>query len=655
MKKAVLLIVSLILSVSISAVEVHAHGWAVLVGIDEYNHKEITPLMGAANDVVSLSKTLQQALGMPEEQILVYTHGRDSANRPSTGNIVKALQYVASKAKSDDLFVFSFSGHGISAGNESYLLTYYSEMGALQYTALGVTQLTGLLNDIKAEKKLIFIDACRNNPERGKGGESNLLSDAFAKGIVVKSNGPIPADRMSATLFSCEIGQRSYEWPEKRRGFFSYYLEQGLKGEASDAKGVITLGGLVSYLRQEVPDAVQRHLGVDKLQRPYVRMQGGDPGNMVLQRISGKDWDKILHERQAQLDILNQKQQDQDAARQRQEREEAEFQSRISDLDAKIRAMKDRLGTSAQQSDDSLDAMLAMVKQKEEQQKRLDALQRQREEEEAQRREEMARLKAEEMGKRIAALREDIRKYNEIISSPFGKDMKEAAWKTLVAKHPEAGKGVRAGDTEGLLFQGSGGVVNSLGMKFVYIFPGTFTMGSPANEKDRDDNELQHQVTLTKGFYMQTTEVTQGQWKDVMGNNPSYFKNCGDDCPLESISWNDAQEFINRLNRKEGAQKYRLPTEAEWEYACRAGSTTRFYFGDSESDLGEYAWYDGNSGGKTHPLAQKRPNAWGLYDMHGNVWEWCEDWYGETIHPGSVTDPIGASGGSYRVLRGGSW
>ena len=132
---------------------------------------------------------------------------------------------------------------------------------------------------------------------------------------------------------------------------------------------------------------------------------------------------------------------------------------------------------------------------------------------------------------------------------------------------------------------------NSLGMEFVLIPAGSFMMGSPSSEKGRDRDEKQHRVTLTKSFYMQTTEVTQGQWKKIMGNNPSYFKNCGDDCPVEQVSWNDAQEFIRKLNRKEGADKYRLPTEAEWEYACRAGSTTRFCFGDSDSRLGEYAWY----------------------------------------------------------------
>jgi formylglycine-generating enzyme required for sulfatase activity len=196
-------------------------------------------------------------------------------------------------------------------------------------------------------------------------------------------------------------------------------------------------------------------------------------------------------------------------------------------------------------------------------------------------------------------------------------------------------------------------ITNYPDMKFVYIPPGTFMMGSPPEEKGRYDRETLHEVTLTKGFYLQTTQVTQAQWKAVMGNNPSRFQGC-DDCPVETVFWNDVQDFIRKLNQREGKDIYRLPTEAEWEYTARAGSTTGYCFGDDESLLSEYAWYDKNSENKTHPVATRKPNAWGLYDMHGNVWEWCEDRYGD-YPSGKVTDPVGTSDGSFRVLRGGGW
>jgi formylglycine-generating enzyme required for sulfatase activity len=204
-------------------------------------------------------------------------------------------------------------------------------------------------------------------------------------------------------------------------------------------------------------------------------------------------------------------------------------------------------------------------------------------------------------------------------------------------------------------------IVESLGMTFNLIPAGTFTMGSPTDEQGRDNDERQHQVTLTKPFYMQTTEVTQGQWQAIMGTNPSNFTNCGDNCPVERVSWNDCQEFINKLNQQEGTNKYRLPTEAEWEYACRAGSTTAFANGGItelacgyDRNLAPMGWYCYNSDYATHPVAKKTPNAWGLYDMHGNVWEWCQDWYGE-YSSSPITDPSGPLSGLGRVLRGGCW
>ena len=186
-------------------------------------------------------------------------------------------------------------------------------------------------------------------------------------------------------------------------------------------------------------------------------------------------------------------------------------------------------------------------------------------------------------------------------------------------------------------------------LEMVWIPPGTFTMGSPSIEQYRDDDERQHQVTLTKGFWLGKTEVTQEQWETVMGSNPSNFK--GGRNPVEQVSWNDAQDFC-----KKAGNGLRLPTEAEWEYACRAGSAAAYCFGDSVSGLGDYVWYNYNSGSKTHPVGGKKPNAWGLYDMHGNVWEWCEDWYDEDYYASSPReDPCNSTAGPYRVVRGGSW
>jgi formylglycine-generating enzyme required for sulfatase activity len=200
----------------------------------------------------------------------------------------------------------------------------------------------------------------------------------------------------------------------------------------------------------------------------------------------------------------------------------------------------------------------------------------------------------------------------------------------------------------------------------VRIPGGTFTMGSPANEAGRDDEEgPQHEVTVST-FYMGKYEVTQKEWVSVMGSNPSNWK--GDNLPVERVSWYEALDYCNKLSELEGltpaytlsgtnvswngnANGYRLPTEAEWEYACRAGTSTPY---SSGSTVGNAAWYHDNSGSRTHAVGEKQGNGYGLYDMHGNVAEWCWDWYGR-YGSGSQTDPVGASSGFDRVMRGGSW
>ena len=209
---------------------------------------------------------------------------------------------------------------------------------------------------------------------------------------------------------------------------------------------------------------------------------------------------------------------------------------------------------------------------------------------------------------------------------------------------------------------------------FVLIEPGRFTMGSPTHELGRNSDEVQHEVTLTRPFFLAETEVTQAQWLAVMGTSPSYFAGC-DECPVIA-TWYDAVDYCNALSALESldpayevngtnviwdqsANGYRLPTESEWEYACRAGSATAFYNGPitdtgcNDPNLDQIGWYCGNASSKTHEVAEKLPNAWGLYDMSGNVWEWCWDWYG--AYPGPVTDPAGPDSGARRVLRGGGW
>ena len=193
--------------------------------------------------------------------------------------------------------------------------------------------------------------------------------------------------------------------------------------------------------------------------------------------------------------------------------------------------------------------------------------------------------------------------------------------------------------------------VGNVSYRMKYVSGDTFTMGATSEmENPYDFEKPTHQVTLSS-YYIGETEVTQALWKAVMGSNPSAFK--GDNLPVEKVSWNDCQTFISKLNALTG-KRFRLPTEAEWEFAARGGNQSRHTQYSGSSRIDDVAWYDGNSGSKTHPVKTQQPNELGIYDMSGNVYEWCQDWYG-SYSSYAQTDPTGAGSGSYRVIRGGSW
>ncbi len=223
----------------------------------------------------------------------------------------------------------------------------------------------------------------------------------------------------------------------------------------------------------------------------------------------------------------------------------------------------------------------------------------------------------------------------------------------LSAAEPKEAGSTTKGEPKEITVDLGGGVK----MELVLIPSGEFKMGSPDSDKDALPNEKpQHRVRITKPFYLSKYPVTQMQWQAVMGSNPSAFN--GPKNPVEKVRWDDCQSFLRKFNVKVGTRrgKFTLPTEAQWEYACRAGSTTKYYFGDDEMQLGEYAWYGASTGRTTHPVGKKEPNAWGLYDMQGNVLEWCRDWYEDGYYKESpVDDPAGPTKGWLCVLRGGGW
>lgn len=242
---------------------------------------------------------------------------------------------------------------------------------------------------------------------------------------------------------------------------------------------------------------------------------------------------------------------------------------------------------------------------------------------------------------------------NKIVKKP--KKQKPATTQVAPKKHKSQSKPTKGGTVKRVATKASysNGTLTVNGIKYnmVWVDGGTFRMGATSEQgSEISDEKPVHSVTLS-GYYIGKTEVTQVLWQAVMGSNPSYFE--GDDLPVEQVSWDDCQEFIRKLNSLTG-QNFRLPTEAEWEFACRGGNNSRGYKYSGSNYIDNVAWYDGNSGDKTHPVAMKSPNELGIYDMSGNVWEWCADWYGD-YSSGRQTNPKGPYGGSYRVIRGGSW
>ncbi len=675
---------------------VHARGgWAVIVGIDHYARDEINPLGGAENDARSLARLLPDSMKIPPDHIFLYASGAGKERKPTIGNILSSLRYVSKHCKKDETFVFAFSGHGVSVDKGQFLLTYNTDLRAIPNTALKVDDLRAMIQAIPAARKLVIIDACRNDPVSGRGDTPNLLSEDFARGIsVVPKGGALSAgDVASAVIFSCGVGQRAFEWPEKKRGFFSYFLEKGISGYAADDSGKVTLGRLVDYIQKKVPEAVERILGVERKQKPYVLMEGNNPGSWVLASLSPQELaelrKKIKEAGNGGPSLRPDSAFDSEIAKQ---------SSEIDSLDSKIREMKTRMSQGAFKPGDSIEKLFALADRK----KKLVA--------------EQKRLLQKKYLELSAALEKYLNKYQEIASDPATKDMAPALWAAMKKSFPEFLENVSQGDIRAARIAISKKVGTwtdpVTGMEFIWVPGGCFMMGQTLQEREwlikrfgqedydkyMNDERPCHEVCVD-GFWLGKYEVTREQfarfvaaisyktdaekkgtawiytegffvwkWKQLSGYN---WRKTGypqrDDHPVVCVSWNDANAFADWLSKETG-RKFRLPTEAEWEYAARAGSDGIFFWGNDESMACVYAnvadkghdwkfYFPCDDGFKfTAPVGSYKPNAFGLYDMLGNVWEWCADIYASDAYSKHARDnPIYEGGGSCRVGRGGSW
>ena len=641
-----------------SGVTVEGNHWLFVVGIDTYIRWP--RLSTAVYDAKAFRNVLLSRYHFDKNHLIELYD--EKATRK---NIIDRLRLLAGKVGEQDSLVIYFAGHGY--------LDPITKIGSWVPVESGVNEASTWISNQEI-KNYLRVDVI-------KAKHILLISDSCFSGVFFRgSRGKLPEVTDSAIKKAYELTSRQAITsgglePVSDEGFgknsvFSYFLNNALK---ENQKPFLVPSDIFPEIRAGVAE------NADQLPRfgSLSGTGGQQGGELVFFLKQDSRLQELLAEsdaKQKEIERLKKMEASATEARMKETQEIKDFEMRLTDLDAEINALRKLLGNLAPDTNDSLDALMALVHQKETQINRLKQLKIKRQKEELLRQREIEQLRAKNRKRLIQGLLDDIAKYEKIVASSLSRERKQTAWKYMSTKYAAWADDLATGDTEGLYFRVIGGV-DAMGMKFVYIQPGTFVMGSPAviyqKKVDPYDNRYhkqryykqnksyyskkstghykykggyektvpakipstQRQVTLTKGFYLQTSEITAAQWDAVMKKNPFNTSRL----PATRVSWNEVQKFIQKLNRMAGKNLYRLPTEVEWEYACRAGSTTKYYHGDDEGRLYAYAWY---LAGGTHAVQQKKPNAWGLYDMLGNVSEWCQDLFNSDQR---------------RTIRGGSW
>jgi len=490
--------------VSPSGSQVKGNQWLFVIGIDTYINWP--RLKTAVSDAKSVRDVLLSRYYFDKDH-LIELYDEQATRR----NILSKLRFLAKKACKDDSLVIFYAGHGH--------LDSITKSGSWIPVDSGVEDTSAWITNhdiknylrvdaIKAKHILLVSDSCfSGNFFRGHRGKLPEVTDTVIKKAYKLTS------RQAITSGGLEpVGDEGFG----KNSVFSHFLVKTLK---ENQEPFLVPSSFFPDIKAGVAENAEQFPRFGSL-KDTGGQQGGEIILFLKQDSRLKDLSVESAKRQKELQHLKEMEVSAEKARKKESAEIGKQEKDLAGLDAKIAAMRKRLNTPSAQGGDDLNAMFALVSQKEQQQKRIDELKKQREAEEARRQAEIEWLKAEKREKLVVAIQKDIRKYKKIISSRFGKDMKVSAWESLAAKYPEAADGLGIGDTDGLLVKVvPGSIVNSLGMKFVLIPAGSFMMGSPSNEPERKSNERQHKVTLTKGFYMGVTEVTQGQWKAVMGSN----------------------------------------------------------------------------------------------------------------------------------------
>lgn len=613
--------------------------YLVVIGINKYLN--YTPLKTAVNDAREVKEVLLERYGFETTRLVELYDADATAKR-----IYAEIRTLAGKIKKDDSLFIYYAGHGyLDEITKSSVWVPVDGVKDDPTTLIDNDNLKKHLNveAIKARHILLVSDSCFAGDFFARNIAAPKITDAYVRTAFGK------VSREAITSGGIEqVTDKGFE----NHSVFAHFLLKALRENTEPYL-------LPAAVHERVKDGVS----VNARQQPLYGLLtdiGGELGGSFVLFLKGAigNLDELVRQKNERLDLLKQAEDEMKAKSGAEAIETKAREQKIAELDKQIKALQEKSGGDGQGDTSTIDQFVARAEQ----------MRKKAEEKRRQREAEIARLKAKDQKRQSKALKQDVVKYKKVARSEVGKDLKDSAWNALLEKWGLQKGSVSTGDILLLYkiigleppalteFPAPTGFVkigaNPQGymeyrhkktdMVFVLIPARTFNMGS--NDGAADEEPV-HEVSLDS-YLISKYEVTQEVWQKVMGNNPSYFK--GNNLPVEGVSWDDCQEFYRNTG-------LRLPTEAEWEYACRAGTNTKYYWGDDKAD-GDYMWWSDNSGYTTHPVGEKKPNGFGLYDMSGNVWEWCEDWYGEDYYKSSPKhSPKGPGKGRYRVLRGGSW
>jgi formylglycine-generating enzyme required for sulfatase activity/uncharacterized caspase-like protein len=605
-----------------------AKNWAICVGINQYDN--LSALNYAVRDAEAMRDYFME-VGF--DQVYLFTDnspaitdaGKPFNSQPSFGSLRRFLRVRFDKAflSSGDNFWFFFSGHGMRHGEKDYLLPSDGDPHpeGIEETAIPLSYVSERLRRCGADNVVLLLDACRN-----EGGSKGIgLGEEEQQGVI--------------TLASCSPSERSYEIEALQQGSFTYALLEALRIQG--AGNCATVERLEQHLRYRIPEINQAHR--KPKQNPYAVVEPAFKYHLIL-----------LQNQATVKDVDTLKMQAYEAQNERNLVLAEQLWTRIlavSPADPQALKALQQIWTSSP----TIQPAKSFFKS---------------------RGDKSAKSSPSPPAPKSPSPPVPKSSISPVPKSPNRPQASPSSWsenKVFVNRRKIlslGGQGILLIASTAaiipIIFKWIGGMImaqetlpGGIKLDMVTLPAGSFMMGSPASDPKAQSNEKpQHQVNL-KSFSISKYPVTQEQYQAVIGNNPSNFKNNPRN-PVENVSWNEAQEFCKKLSQLTG-KKYRLPTEAEWEYACRAGTQTRFYFGDDDSFLEYYGWYGENSGSQTRPAGKKKPNEWGLYDMSGNVWEWCEDPSHDSYanKPENIKNNGNAiwlsSDTSLRVLRGGAW